>query len=78
MLNCSKRTVERKLHANGLSRKNYTAISDSQLDDRLHSHFLGVVRKLCEADSPHQEFVFRGKLRVRLSIRRVDLAGVNR
>ncbi len=29
MLNCSKRTVEHKLHANGLSRRrNYTAISD--------------------------------------------------
>ena len=32
MLGCSKRTVERRLHAHGLSTRSYTVISDSDLD----------------------------------------------
>ncbi len=33
MLNVSKRTVERKLHAYGLSQRNCTVITDYQLDE---------------------------------------------
>lgn len=80
LLNCSKRTVERKLHAYGLSRRKYTYIIDSQLDE--------VVAQICTSFPRCGEKMMRSRLeaqgihvqreRVRQSLRRVDPLGIER
>ncbi len=80
MLNVSKRTVERKLHAYGLSQRNYTVITDSQLDE--------VVSQVCVCYPTCGEKMMRSRLsgqgiyvqreRVRQALRRVDPLGVER
>ena len=78
MLGCSKRTVERRLSTYNLSTRNYTAITDHELDER--------VQELCSVFPRCGEKLVHGRLRaqgvyvqrqrVRESLRRVDPSGV--
>lgn len=80
MLDCSKRSVERKLHAYGLSTRNYTVISDSDLDN--------IVLQFSTAFPRCGEKMVRSRLysqgihipreRIRQSLRRVDPLGIER
>ncbi len=78
MLGCSKRTVERRLQLYNLSTRDYTLISDPELDD--------IVLQMCSAYPRCGEKMTDGRLRaqgihitrqrVRESLRRVDPAGI--
>ena len=80
MLNCSKRTVERRLHAHGLSTRKYTNIAETEVDE--------VVSQICLAFPRCGEKMVHGRLRtqgiyipreqVRKSLRRIDPSGVER
>ena len=78
MLGCSKRTVERRLSTYNLSTRNYTAITDHELDEQ--------VQELCSVFPRCGEKLVHGRLRaqgvyvqrqrVRQSLHRVDPSGV--
>lgn len=80
LLSCSKRTVERKLQSHGLSQRNFTLISDNQLDEvvaQISSNFPSCGEKMMRSRLQCQGILVQRE-RVRQSLRRVDPLGVER